>query len=160
MATLEQRVERLERSSRRWRAGCIATIIISASAFLFGADAKPAVPAPAAPAPVAPVPAAAAAPAQLPNGDFDHLTAADLTIGTAGGPALTVLSDKNQTSLSITDAKLSTSAVLVVSKDGANVLLSKQTPKGMTRASLGVDDQSGTIDVKDVTGKTKEIEPD
>jgi hypothetical protein len=158
MDTLEQRVEHLERSSRRWRAGCIATVIVAAAAFLMGADAPPAAPA-AAPAPAA-VPAQAAA-GQLPNGNFGHLTATDLTITSgAGGPALTVLSDKNQTSLSITDANLSTTAVLVVSNAGANILLTKQTPKGITRASLGVDDQSGTIDVKDVTGKTKEIEPD
>jgi hypothetical protein len=134
--TLEQRVLRLERSCRQWRLACAAALL---GAFVMGA------------APKSPPPG---------DGDFANLTANHLTIrNPAGGPALEITADEKQTSLQINNPPVGTSAILVVGKEGANLFLNRITAKGAVNASVGVDDVSGGIALKNADGKTKDLEP-
>jgi hypothetical protein len=132
--TLEQRVDRLERSSRRWRLGFFAAV--GGAAILGATTTKPA----------------------PPDAAFANLTATHLSIkNPAGGPEFSVVANGSQTFLQI--GSLASSAIIVVDKDGANVLMNHSSPKGVTFATLGVDDTSGSVGLRDASAKTKELEP-
>jgi len=146
MLTLEQRITRLEKSCRRWRMlaifGLMVSITLLACAIHWPANAANAA--------NNPPPADSA---------FARLTAKQLVVQDDNGPAFTVLADKNQASMQITDAAGNNLAVLMLGKDGANLILSRQTKNGMANATIGVDDLSGSVAVRGVDGKSKDLLP-
>ncbi|MGD0464100.1 MAG: hypothetical protein ABSB74_16585 [Tepidisphaeraceae bacterium] len=136
MQTLEQRVERLERSCRRWRWGFL-TVLVAAVAV--GAS-KPQTPA---------------------DAEFGNLTVQSLTVRKqADGALLWMTCDKDEASIKLASAGSATSVALIARKDSANVFVSRNTGKAITTASLGADEQSGFIDVRDADGKNREFEPE
>jgi hypothetical protein len=136
MNTLEQRVERLERSCRRWRLGFLILAVVGA----IGAAAKPNPPA---------------------DAQFAHLTVQRLTIRTQpDGAFISATCDKDRASITIASPVSSTLVSLVAQKDSANLLMSRNTDKGMASAALGADAQSGFVNLRTSDGKNKEIEPE
>lgn len=135
MDTLEQRVERLERSSRRWRLGCFLLI----AAGLAGAAAQP---------------------NPLPDGQFAHLTAQRLTIrNRVGGAFLSASCDDDKASITLSSPASPTVVRLIAGTDHADLLLSHMGNKGLCSAAVSVDENSGFVDLRDVTGKNKEYDP-
>src|ERR1700688_1150255 len=99
MNTLEQRIERLERSCRRWRLGFL---ILAVSAAI-GAAAKPSPPA---------------------DAQFAHLTVQRLTIRTQpDGAFISATSDKDRASITIASPATSTLVSVVAQKDSANLMM-------------------------------------
>lgn len=134
MDTLEQRVERLERSCRRWKLGCLLLI----AAGLTGAAAQP---------------------AALPDGQFAHLSAQSIAIRSRGGGALITASCVNdKAAITLSSSTCPTVIRLMADKDSANVLVSQMTPKGLCSAAVSVDGTSGFIDLHDTSGKNKEYD--
>jgi hypothetical protein len=135
MDTLEQRVERLERSCRRWRLGFL---ILAAVA----------------------VAGAANAPNPPPDAQFGHLTVQSLTVrAAAGGPFIHASCDKDQASLKVSSPNSQT-LIDLVAHNSADVLVSRNTNNGLSSASLSADQESGAVDLRDVTGKDKELQPE
>lgn len=136
MLTLEDRVARLERSCRRWRWGCMAAGTLAVVAAL-----------------------GAAAPV-LQNAQFDQVNVRRLVVQSApGAPQIVLGGDARQAALQLATPSADSSAALVVDKDGANLMLIRQTKNGSASASLGADNQDGNIDLRTVDGKTRDIEP-
>jgi hypothetical protein len=134
MDTLEQRVERLERSCRRWKLGCLLLI---AAAFT----------------------GAAAQPAALPDGQFGHLSAQSISIRSrAGGAFITASCMNDKAAITLSSSTCPTVIRLMADKGSANVLVSQMTPKGLCSAAVSVDGNSGFIDLHDVSGKNKEYD--
>jgi len=134
--TLEQRVQRLERSNRWWRGGCIAAVALIAG---LGATTKP---------------------AGNPNAEFDHLTVQSLSIRSEpGGPQINISADKDQASLRITTRDAVTSTGMMCDADGATLLLSRHAKTDTIGATLRVDDQSAALLLRG-NGKVKELEPE
>jgi hypothetical protein len=135
MDTLEQRVERLERSCRRWRLG----FLMMAVASLIGAN-------------VPPKPA--------PDAQFGHLIVQSLTVrAAAGGPFIHASCDNNQASLKVS-SPASQTLIDLVAHNSADVLVSRSTDKGLSSATLSADQESGIVDLHDVTGKDREVQPE
>lgn len=133
MDTLEQRVERLERSCRRWRLG----FLILAAATVLGAAAKP---------------------APAPDAQFGHLTVQSLTVrDQPGGPFIRAGCDDTQAFIKMDAPASQTFIALNAGKDSANVTVSRDMNRGLNSGSLTADDQSGSIDLHDVAGKDKEV---
>jgi len=147
MVTLEQRVMHLEQSCRRWQMlamfGLTLSITLLAWAIHWPAH----------------ITNAATAVTNPADGTFARITAKQLVVQDDNGPAFSVLADKNQASMQISDAAGNNIAVLMLGKDGANLILSRQTKNGMSNASIGVDDLSGAIAVRGVDGKSKDLLP-
>ena len=134
MDTLEQRVERLERSCRRWKLGCLLLL----AAGLIGAAAQP---------------------ATLPDGQFSHLSAQSLSIHShAGGAFITASCVNDRAAITLSSPSCPTVIRLVADKNSANVLVSQMTPKGLCSAAVSVDGTSGFIDLHDTSGKNKEYD--
>lgn len=146
MITLEQRVARLEKSCRYWRMlavlGAAGLIAVAASTMR-----RPAMAADAANA------------ANPTDAAFAHITARQLDVQDGHGPVFSVLAEKEQASMRITDAAGNNMAVLMLDKDGTHLILSRQTKNGMSHASIGVDDLSGSVAVRGVDGKSKDLLP-
>ncbi len=139
MHTLEQRVERLERSCRRWRLGFLVVVV---AAVAVGA-ARP-----------------NAGPNAAPDAEFGDLTVRSLKVRTAvDGALLWMTCDKDQASIKMASPGSTSSVALIAQKDSANVFVSRNT-KAFTTASLSADDQSGFVDVRNAAGKDKEFEPE
>lgn len=135
MDTLEQRVERLERSCRRWRLGFLVVVAIA-------------------------VVGAAAPPNPPPDAQFGHLTVQSLTVrSAAGGPFIHATCDKDQASLKVS-SPASQTLIDLVARNSADVLVSRSTGKGLSSASLTADQETGSMELRNVTGKDKEIEPE
>jgi hypothetical protein len=140
MHTLEQRVERLERSCRRWRLGFLVVVV---GAVAVGA-ARP-----------------NAGPNAAPDAEFGNLTVRSLKVRSqVDGALLWMACDQDQASIKMASPGSASSVVLVAQKDSANVFVSRNTGKAFTTASLSTDDQSGFIDVRNAAGKDKEFEPE
>ncbi|HEX4053394.1 MAG TPA: hypothetical protein VHX86_03935 [Tepidisphaeraceae bacterium] len=138
MQTLEQRVERLERSCRRWRRGFL-TACIAAAAVGAGEASKPAAP---------------------PDAAFGHLTVQSLTVRNQPDGALLLMScDRNRASIQLASPAATSSVSLIAAKGGAHVFVACNSANGITSSSMSADDQSGLIDVRNAAGKNKEIEP-
>ena len=136
MDTLEQRVERLERSCRRWRLG----FLILSAAGVAGMAAQPNPPA---------------------DGQFAHLTVQSLTIRSqADGAFISASCDKDVASIKLASPAAETLVALVAQKDSANLLVSRNTAKGLSSSGLSADGQSGFVDLRSADGKNKEIEPE
>jgi hypothetical protein len=136
MQTLEERVERLERSCRRWRLGFLTAII---AAVAVGAS-KPNTP---------------------PDAEFGNVTVQSLKVRTrVDGALLWMTCDKDQASIKLASPASATSIALVAQKDSANVFVSRTSGKAFTTASLSADEQSGFVDVRNAEGKNKEFEPE
>jgi hypothetical protein len=136
MDTLEQRVERLERSSRRWKMAFLALAAIAVG----GAAAKPPPP---------------------PDAQFGHLTVQSLSIRSdAGGPFVSASCDKDRASIKLMSPAAQTLIALTADKNAANLIVSRNTANGASSANLIADQQSGFIDLHDPTGKSKEVEPE
>jgi hypothetical protein len=134
MQTLEQRIERLERSCRRWRWGFL---IVCIAAITVGASRPPA------------------------DAEFGNLTVQSLTVRKqVDGALLWVTCDKDQASIKLATPGSATSIALIAQKDSANVFVSHNSPKVFTTATLSADEQSGFVDVRNAQGKNKELEPD
>jgi len=136
MQTLEQRIERLERSCRRWRLGfltiCIAAMAVGAS--------KPDAPA---------------------DAEFGNLTVQSLKVRTqVDGGLIWMTCDKDQASIKLATPASATSIALIAQKDSANVFASRNSGKAFTTATLSADGQSGFVDVRNADGKNKEFEPE
>ena len=133
MDTLEQRVERLERSCRRWRLG----FLILAAATLVAATTKPASP---------------------PDAEFGHLTVHSLTVREqAGGPFIRAGCDDSQAFIKMASPVSKGVLVLLAGKNSSDVMVSRDTNKGLSSAALTADDQSGSVDLHNVAGKDKEV---
>jgi hypothetical protein len=136
MHTLEQRVERLERSCRRWRLGFLVVV-------------------------VAAVAVGASKPNAAPDAEFGDLTVRSLKVRTAvDGALLWMTCDKDQASIKMASPGSASSVTLIAQKDSANVFVSRNGGKAFTTASLSADDQSGFVDVRNAAGKDKEFEPE
>jgi len=134
MQTLEARVERLERSCRRWRLGFL--ILLAAAAVGAAKIIQPA------------------------DAEFANLTVQSLTVRTPGNAAMLLAScDKDQASLKLISPATATAVTLIAQKDSADLLLSRNTPKGLSSATVSADAQSGFIDVRAAQGKDKQIDP-
>jgi hypothetical protein len=135
MDTLEQRVERLERSCRRWRLGFLIVAALAVAGAANGANPPP-------------------------DAQFGHLTVQSLTVrATAGGPFIHASCDKDQASLKVSSPGSQT-LIDLVAHNSADVLVSRSTGKGLSSASLTADQETGAMDLRDVTGKDKEVEPE
>jgi hypothetical protein len=135
MQTLEQRMERLERSCRRWR---LAFVGLAAAAAV-GAVARPVVQ----------------------DAQFAHLTVQKLTIRSQpDGAFLSAECGAEKAALTLAAPKSSTLVTLVADKDSANVAVSRGSNVGLGSASLGADGQSGFVNIRTADGKGKEIEPE
>lgn len=140
METLEQRVERLERSCRRWQLG----FLILAAIGLTGAATMPS-------------PNGGA----VPDAQFAHLTVKSLTIrGEQGGAFLSAGSDKSRAWIKLASPVAGTVVAIVADAAAANVFLSHSNEKGLSSAAVSADKQSGIIDLQTAAGKSKEIEPE
>jgi hypothetical protein len=140
MHTLEQRVERLERSCRRWRLGFLTAVV---AAVAVGA-ARP-----------------NSGPVAAPDAEFGDVTVRSLKVRTAvDGALLWLTCDKEQASIKMASPGSTSVVALIAQKDSANVYVSRNTGKAFTTASLSADDQSGFVDVRNATGKDKEVEPE
>jgi len=136
MDTLEQRVERLERSCRRWRLG----FLILLAAGVAGAAAEP----------VAPV-----------DGQFAHLTVQKLTVRSqANGAFFSVTCDADRGLIKLASPGAGTLVAIEARKDDANMFVSRNTEKGLSSAGISADGQSGFVDLRTADGKNKEIEPE
>jgi hypothetical protein len=135
MDTLEQRVERLERSSRRWRlAFCILAVVAAG-----GAAVKP----------------------PAPDAQFGHLTVQSLSIrDQAGGPLISASSDKDGAAIKIISPTSQALVAIIADKDSGRVLVSKNNANGTSSANMIADQQSGFVDLHDPAGKGKELEPE
>ena len=130
MQTLQQRVERLERSCRRWRGGCVLICI-----------------------------AALAAAAINPDAQFRHLTVQSLTVrNQPGGPVISISCDNDQASMHLSSPAAAAGVSLVAAKDLASVFVSRNG-RAITSATLSADDQSGAVDIRSADGKSRDIEP-
>jgi hypothetical protein len=133
MQTLQQRVERLERSCRRWRMGFLLTCITAGAL----AAEKPPV-----------------------DASFAHLTVQSMTVrGQPDGAAVLIACDKNQASIRLASPQAAAAVSLVAGNDAASVFVSRNSNQAITSATMSADDQSGLIDVHSADGKNKEIEP-
>jgi len=136
MNTLEQRVERLERSCRRWRLGFL---ILAVGGSL----------------------AAVAKPGPLPDAQFDHLSVQSLTIRSQpDGAFISAICDKDRASITLASPAASTLVSMVAQKDSTHLLLSRKTDKGLGSAAIGADGQSGFVNLGASDGKDREIEPE
>jgi hypothetical protein len=136
MQTLEERVERLERSCRRWRLGCL-TLLVAACAI------------------------GSARPNSPPDAEFGNLTVQSLKVRThVDGALLWMTCDKDQASIKLATPASATSVSLIAQKDSANVFVSRTSGKAFTTATLSADGQSGFVDVRNAEGKNKEFDPD
>jgi len=136
MDTLERRVERLERSCRRWRLG----FLFMAAVGVAGASAKPGEPA---------------------DAQFAHLTVQSLAIrGQSGGPFISAACDNQQASITLSSPAAPSVVRLLAKADSANLFLSNKTDKGVGSAALSVDQRSGFLDLRSVDGKDKQFEPE
>lgn len=144
MQTLEQRVERLERSRRRWRLGFVAVVVLAVGAKLLSM--------------VLP-----SSPAQPQDAEFAHLTVQSLAIrGQPGGPVILETCDNDHASIRLAASTNAATVDITAKKDEADLFLSRSNSTTNTAASaaLRVDDQTGTISVQNVAGKSKNIEPE
>ena len=133
MDTLEQRVERLERSCRRWRLGFLILLSVAA---------------------------AGAAEGNLKDAEFANVTVQSLTIrNQPAGPFLKALCDDSGAYIKMASADSRTLVALIAQKDSADLYLSRNTDKGSTSATLSSDDVSGLVNLRTADGKNKEIEP-
>ena len=133
MQMLQQRVERLERSCRRWRGGCVLICIAAAAA----AAIKP--------------------PA---DAQFGHLTVQSLTVrDQPGGPVVMIRCDDGKASMHLSSSLAAAGVSLVAADDSASVFVSRNSNHAMTSATLSADDQSGVVDLRSADGKSKDIEP-
>lgn len=136
MDTLELRLERLERSCRRWRLG----FLILAAVGVAGAAAQPGAPV---------------------DAQFAHLTVQRLTVRSQpGGAFFSVFCDMDRGSVRLASPGAGTLAAVETRKDTASMFVSRITNKGMSSAGISADDQSGFVDMRSVDGKNKEIEPE
>jgi hypothetical protein len=136
METLEQRVERLERSCRRWRLG----FLILAAVGVLGMAAQPNPPA---------------------DGRFAHLTVQSLTIRSQpDGAFISASCDKDVSSIKLASPGAATLVALVAQKDSANLFVSRNTAKGLSSCGVSADGESGFVDLRTADGKNKEIEPE
>jgi hypothetical protein len=139
MDTLEQRVERLERSCRRWQLGFLIMLAVGGAC--------------AATTPGSPPP--------LADAQFGHLTVQSLTIRTQpDGAFISASCDKDRAAIKLASPSAGTLATVLADKDTANVIISQSTPKGLASAALSTDAQSGFVDVRSADGKDKEFEPE
>ena len=133
MDTLEQRVERLERSCRRWRLGFLVLLSVAG---------------------------AGAAEGNLKDAQFANLTVQSLTIRSQpAGPFLKALCDDSGAYIKMASPGSGSLLALVADKTSANLYLSRITDKGSTSATLSSDDVSGLVNLRTADGKNKEIEP-
>jgi len=136
MNTLEERVERLERSCRRWRLGFLIVTVVG----MAGMTAQPNPPA---------------------DAKFAHLTVQSLTIRTQpDGAFISASCDKDESSIKLASPSAATVVALLAQKDSANLFVSRNTAKGLSSSGLGADDESGFVDLRTADGKNKEIEPE
>jgi hypothetical protein len=134
MDTLEQRVERLEQSCRRWRLGFLILLAIAAAGAAIDSEAR--------------------------DAQFANLTVQSLTIRNhSGGAFLTASCDADQASIKMVSADSRTLVALTAQKDSADLYLSRNTDKGSTSATLSSDNVSGLVNLRTADGKNKEIEP-
>jgi hypothetical protein len=136
MNTLEQRVERLERSCRRWRLGFLILLAAGAAA-------------------------AATAPSPLTDAKFGHLTVQSLTIRSQPtGAFISASCDKDVAWIKLASPAAATLVAIVAQKDSANLFVSRNTAKGLSSSALSADGESGFVDLRSADGKNKEIEPE
>lgn len=139
MDTLEQRVERLEQSCRRWRLGFAMLLLVGGAC--------------AATVPTSPSP--------LADAQFGHLTVQSLTVRSQpGGAFLSANCDKDHATIHLASPAGSTLVTIAAQADGADVFLSQNTPQGLSTAALSADKQSGFVVLRSPDGKNKEYEPD
>jgi hypothetical protein len=142
MDSLELRVERLERSCRRYRLGFLILLTLAG------------------------VGGVAAQPNALPDGQFAHLTAQSLTVQSLriqsqiGGAFISTTCDKDNAAIKLASPGSSTLVAIAASKDDANISVSRSMPKGLSSAGMSADGQSGFVDLRTSDGKNKEIEPE
>ncbi|MGD0768052.1 MAG: hypothetical protein ABSB42_07635 [Tepidisphaeraceae bacterium] len=137
MDTLEQRVERLERSCRRWRLGFLVMVMAAVGAA-----------------------GAAAAPGGLADAQFAHLTVQGLTIRSQpNGPFISASCDNDRASITLSSPTAPSVIALVARPESADLFLSRKGPKGIVSAAVSADQQSGFLDLRNADGKDKELEP-
>jgi hypothetical protein len=138
MDTLEQRVERLERSCRRWRLGFL--VMVMAAAGVAGAPAGPGRP---------------------PDAQFGHLSVQSLAIRSQpDGPFVSASCDSDRASITLSSPTAPSVIALVATPDSADILLSRKGEKGVASVSVSADQQSGSLDLRNADGKDKELEPE
>jgi len=138
MDTLEQRVERLERSCRRWRLGFL--LMVMAAAGVGGANAGP---------------------GGLADAQFGHLTVQSLAIRSQpNGPFVSASCDNDRASITLSSPAAPSVIALVAKRDSADLFLSCKGDKGLGSAAVSVDRQSGFLDLRNADGKDKEFEPE
>jgi hypothetical protein len=136
MQTLEQRVERLERSCRRWRLGFVMAVLTAGAV-------------------------GAAAPSAPTDAEFSHLTVQSLEIrGRTGGPVILQTCDNDHASIRLAAAPSAPTVDITAQKDEADLFLWHANGNGSASADLRVDGQTGTISVQNAAGKSRNIEPD
>jgi len=140
MDTLEQRVERLERSCRHWRLGFLVMVMVMAAMGVAGAPAGPGGPA---------------------DAQFGHLSVQTLTIRSQpNGPFVSASCDNDRASITLSSPAAPSVIALVARRDSADIFLSRKGEKGIANASISADQQSGFLDLRNADGKDKELEPE
>ncbi len=138
MDTLERRVERLERSCRRWRLGFLVVVMAAVG----GAGA-------------------AAGPGGLADAQFAHLTVQSLTIRSQpNGAFVSASCDNDRASITLSSPTAPSVIALVARRESADLFLSRKVAKGIASAAVSADQQSGFLDLRNADGKDKEFEPE
>jgi hypothetical protein len=139
MDTLELRIERLERSCRRWRMGFLMLVLAG-------------------------VACAATSPSTMPgplaDARFGHLTVQSLTIRSqADGAFLLASCDVDHALIRLASPGASTLVNIEAKKESAVMGVSRVTDRGLASAAMGADGQSGFVDLRTADGKNEEVEP-
>jgi hypothetical protein len=146
--TLEQRVRRLERSCHLWRAGFLAAVLFSVAACASnrsqssGGRSTNGLSSTSSPV----------------DAEFAHLTVRELTVRAhPSGPEIVISTDQDRALMQVTTAGAVSSGSIVADKNGANLFLVRRG-KAITSAALSVDEQSGSVNLQDASGKSKVLE--
>ncbi len=140
--TLEQRVARLERSCIFWRASFVAVVLGAIG--LGAAETNP-----------------SSRVSDSGDASFSRVTVKELVVqDDPRGPAIHMWVNKEQASLQVATGVAASTAVLVANQDEANLFLTRRKSDVNTSATLNVDDQSGSLSLKNAKGSFKAVEPD
>ena len=136
MDTLEQRVERLERSCRRWRLGFLILSVVGVAGTAGSRTRR------------------WMAVCAFDGSKPDRFEASRM------GRLFRASCEKDVSSIKLASPAAATVVALVAQKDSANMFVSRNTAKGLSGSRAGADDESGFVDLRTADGKNKEIEPE
>ena len=135
MDTLERRVERLERSCRRWRLGFLVVVMAAVG----GAGA-------------------AAGPGGLADAQFAHLTVQSLTIRSQpNGAFVSASCDNDRASITLSSPTAPSVIALVARRESADLFLSRKVAKGIASTAVSAISNPAFWTCETPMGKTRNL---